>query len=79
MLLNQAVIGCNGTYFPGQFTFWVVNICEAVSNATMKGALKMQNVVIIPKNTRLLTRSAHKHVALTVEIYLSLHLGIYAV
>lgn len=39
----------------------------------------MQNVVIIPKNTELLTRSAHKHVALTVEIYLSLRLGICAV
>ena len=45
----------------------------------MIGALKMQNVVIIPQNTGLPTRSAHKHVAVTVEIYLSLDLGICAV
>lgn len=45
----------------------------------MIGALKMQNLVLIPQNTGLPARSAHKHVAVTVEIYSSLHLGICAV
>lgn len=45
----------------------------------MIGALKMQTVVITPQNTGRPCRSAYKHEAVTVEIYLSLHLGMCAV
>lgn len=41
VILNQAVAGYNDTCLPGGFAFQVVNICDAVWNDTMVGALKM--------------------------------------